>query len=60
MAYPHFLLLCKHLEELERQRARLTASAFHSPAALWEKPEHEQDFSANRRKIAALLGVLKG
>lgn len=59
MAYPHFLLLCKHLEELERQKARLTAAAFHSPAALWEKSESEQDYSANRRKIAAMLGVLK-
>lgn len=60
MAYPHFLLLCRHLETLEKQQARLVAAAFHSPAVLWEKPDEDQDYAANRRKVAAMLGVLKG
>nr|WP_321499962.1 hypothetical protein [uncultured Dethiosulfovibrio sp.] len=57
MPYRHFLLACRHAEQVERDRAFYVALAYHDPGKLAGSPQGKQDFKANRDKVARLLGA---
>lgn len=59
MPYRHFLLACRHAEQVERDRALYLAVAFHDPERLQVKQE-TTDHKANRLKLARLLGADRG
>lgn len=68
LAYPHFLLLAENLDAVEGYRAYYQALAFHNPEEISKKlfPDGEisdedelteEEYSANRHRLAALMGM---
>lgn len=53
----HFELLLTYLVDVEKSAALYVALAFNDPKKLMEREGGEQDYSANRRKLASLLGA---
>gem|GEM_PF-4298274 len=60
MPYRHFLLACRHAEQVERDRALYLAVAFHDPERLQVQPTQPTDHKASRLKLARLLGADRG
>ena len=54
-------LLMRHMDTVLRRKAYYTATAYHRPERLkkdpLEKPPGKEDYAANRRQLAQMMGL---